>query len=184
MLRSQASASLQEVSDFSVRIAGDFVSLNTSGLYSQALAKGQDISGRVLLLDSYGVVQVDSFSQLNGSRMMFPEVIEVLSGQKDISYGFHKITSEGPYFWAGYYVSAIVESSEVVGAVLFFAERAGCCIQCQCHKAKLYDYLFYLCSGSGDHFLFSHQPYFPPSGAAARRRNGDYRRRFSTPSAN
>ena len=119
MLRSQASASLQEVSDFSVRIAGDFVSLNTSGLYSQALAKGQDISGRVLLLDSYGVVQVDSFSQLNGSRMMFPEVIEVLSGQKDISYGFHKITSEGPYFWAGYYVSAIVESSEVVGAVLF-----------------------------------------------------------------
>ena len=42
------------------------------------------------------------------------QVIEVLSGQKDISYGFHKITSEGSYFWAGYYVSAIVESSEDV----------------------------------------------------------------------
>ncbi len=119
MLKSRASASLQDVNDFSVRVAGEFVSLNTKGLYEQALQKGQDISGRVLLLDCYGVVQVDSFSRLNGTRLAFPEVIEVLAGQKDTSYGFHKIHGNGSYIWSGYYVSAIVENSEVVGAVLF-----------------------------------------------------------------
>ncbi len=81
--------------------------------------KGQDISGRVMILDTYGVVQVDSFSRLNGTRLALPEVLEVLNGQKDTAYGFHKIDSDNSYFWSGYYASAIVEDSQVIGVALF-----------------------------------------------------------------
>lgn len=119
MLKSRASASLQDVNDFSVRVAGEFAALDTENLYEQALQKGQDISGRVMILDTYGVVQVDSFSRLNGTRLALPEVLEVLNGQKDTAYGFHKIDSDNSYFWSGYYASAIVEDSRVIGVALF-----------------------------------------------------------------
>lgn len=119
LLKSRASANLQDVSDFSVRVAGEFAALDAQALYEKALQKGQDISGRVLLLDSYGVVQVDSYSRLNGVRIKLPEIIEILSGQRDTSYGFHKIGTDGADFWAGYYASAIVENSEIIGVAVF-----------------------------------------------------------------
>ena len=119
LLKSRASANLQDVSDFSVQVAGEFAALDAQALYEKALQKGQDISGRVLLLDSYGVVQVDSYSRLNGARIELPEIIEILSGQRDTSYGFHKIGTEGTKLWAGYYASAIIENSEIIGVALF-----------------------------------------------------------------
>ena len=49
-------------------------------LLSAADASSAGVS-RVLVLDRYGVVQVDAYSQLNGRRFENAEVANVLSGQ-------------------------------------------------------------------------------------------------------
>lgn len=110
------------VENIAVRMASYLRESDGDGLYDLALESSKNTGGRYLVLDSLGVVQTDSFSKLNGSRFLFPEVSDVLSGTKDISYGFHRIyNSDDPndYFWAVYYTSAILDGPRVIGALLF-----------------------------------------------------------------
>lgn len=70
------------------------------------------------MLDARGVVQVDSFSRLNGMRLSHREVQEVLTGGKGASYGFHKIHRTGGRIWSLNSSAAIMEESNLVGAVV------------------------------------------------------------------
>ena len=72
------------------------------------------------MLNKSGIVQVDSFSILNGQKLEHREISDVLLGPDDTSYGFHQMTDEkGETFYAVYYTSAIVYESETIGLVLF-----------------------------------------------------------------
>ena len=105
--------------DLSVSAAPEMVELDAAALYELALTRGRETSGRVLFLNPAGVVQTDSFSVMNGRKLQNKEILEVLSGKKDISYGFHRIeNSDGTYFWSVYYTSAMIHNSETVGVVV------------------------------------------------------------------
>lgn len=109
----------QQVMDISVSAAPELVNSNSSALYQLAVENGRALSGRIIITDAAGVVQVDSFSTLNGTQLLGREILEVLTDNKDSSYGFHRIHSDdGSVFWAGYYTSAIIEDSETIGVVL------------------------------------------------------------------
>jgi len=52
------------------------------------LEAGQSTGGRVMVLDEYGVVQADTYSQYNGMRLQRGEVAQVLAGA-DAAHGFY-----------------------------------------------------------------------------------------------
>ncbi len=119
LVQRRVSDCLQAVNDFSVSISYDLSVNDARDLYASAVKKGLELSGRVLVLDRYGIVQVDSFSNLNGAQLPLREVLEVLGGTKEASYGFHKVYSDDTFVWTGYYTSVVVENSDIIGAVLF-----------------------------------------------------------------
>ncbi len=119
LISERVSQRIQEVMDISVSAAPELSNRNSSSLYALAMENGRALSGRILITDRAGVVQIDSFSTLNGTQLLGREILEVLTNKKDSSYGFHKIhAKDGSSFWAGYYTSAIIEDSETIGVVL------------------------------------------------------------------
>lgn len=120
LLNQRVNQRMQEVNDFSVNVSGPLSRTDAESLYESAIAQGRDISGRVLIVNESGIVQIDSFSVLNGAQITSREVVEVLSGEKDASFGYHWIQSEsGEDFWAAYYASAVILDSQTIGAAVF-----------------------------------------------------------------
>ena len=119
LLDERVNSRIQQVMDLSVSAAPELSNRNASSLYEFALENGRALSGRIIITDAAGVVQIDSFSTLNGTQLLGREILEVLTDGKDSSYGFHKIHSENDSsFWVGYYTSAIIENSETIGVML------------------------------------------------------------------
>ncbi|MBR4018246.1 MAG: hypothetical protein IKK12_01675, partial [Clostridia bacterium] len=111
-------------------IVADLYVTDTDELFSYIAERAQSMGGRVLVLDSDSVVQVDTASRQNGSLLPYREVREVLRGGKDSAYGFHHIlrsSEEGIFtfneesIWAVYYTVPLVRDGTVTGAVLFSA---------------------------------------------------------------
>ncbi len=96
---------------------------------------GGELGGRLLLLDRNGKVQFDSYSELNGSRLQYPEVLGILLQGKTVDYGLHQLSGTGDGYdsgvlsflrplntsaeWVGYCTAALNISGEVVGVLLF-----------------------------------------------------------------
>ncbi len=111
-------------------ISGDIYVTDTDELFSYIEERAQSMGGRILVLDSDSVVQMDSASRQNGSLLPYREVREVLRGGKESAYGFHHIlrsAEEGIFtfneesIWAVYYTVPLVRDGAVTGAVLFSA---------------------------------------------------------------
>ena len=95
------------------------------------MTASREYGGRVLVLDAYGTVQADAFSQLNGARLEHPEVVAVLSGEKSSAYSFYKETQPsgnwllsrlgfaGDASIYGLYASSIVSGDKVIGVLLY-----------------------------------------------------------------
>ncbi len=62
--------------------------MDVDAMYLSALEICADGLSRVLVLDRYGVVQVDTLSILNGTRLQSAEAADVLAGAES-SYGFY-----------------------------------------------------------------------------------------------
>lgn len=99
-------------------------------LYSLALSRAQELGGRVLILDTDAVVQVDSASYQTGFRLPYREVRDVLIGGKESAFGFHRIARTkdkntlklmDDAVWAVYYTAPITQGGVYLGAVLFSA---------------------------------------------------------------
>ena len=89
-------------------------------MYDIVVNNGNDSGGRFLVLNSSGIVAVDSFSDLNGVKLSDREVNDILYGRNSSSYGFHSINDPGSgNFWAVYCTSSIVHNGQVIGAVLY-----------------------------------------------------------------
>ena len=59
---------------------------------TQTLAQaGDELSGRVLLLDGDGKVQLDSFREAHGRRLEYPEVVSILLSGQTADYGVHSL---------------------------------------------------------------------------------------------
>ncbi len=99
-------------------------------LYNMAVSYSQELSGRVLIVDKNGVVQIDALSALNGRAPDYSEINRVLFYGASSDYGFHRMVESGDGFfqslfpkeeWTVYYVSAIGGPGEGLGAVVFSA---------------------------------------------------------------
>lgn len=110
--------SAQKVNDISTAVTYDFVNHNSQSLYNYAISQGLAANGRILLLDSSGIVQLDSYSRLNGTKMGNLEIYEVLEGDSDVSYGYHRIRNGDRDSWTLNSVSAIIDGSKTVGAAV------------------------------------------------------------------
>lgn len=94
---------------------------------------GGELGGRLMLLDQSGKVQLDTFCELNGSRLELPEVVSVLSMGSASDYGVHRLDDNGgenswlqwlrPYDpnaeWVAYCTSALTADGVVQGVLLY-----------------------------------------------------------------
>ena len=111
---------LKNTNSVAVSVAPYLGDSNSKKLYEIAEESSQKYGGRFMVLNKSGIVQVDSFSIMNGQKLLHKEVSDVLLGPGDTSYGFHEISEgNGETFYAVYYTAAVVYESETIGAVLF-----------------------------------------------------------------
>ncbi len=110
--------------------AAPFLSAADTQTLTQTLAQaGNELSGRVLLLDGDGKVQLDTFREAHGRRLQYPEVVSILLSGQTADYGVHSLKTgreaqdsmlgfAAGDEWVSYSTAGIVHSSRVVGVLL------------------------------------------------------------------
>ena len=125
----------QRIADtLSEQMSRPLEALDVETMYATALEMCSDSNARVLVLDSIGVVQVDTWSALNGQRFLNAEAAKVLAGSAS-SYGFYDAGSRGAYWlraalnafsdvdaMTGVFASAIYGDGNPVGAVIYISQ--------------------------------------------------------------
>ena len=115
----------------SEQIGDPLVALDIDALNSLARGVADENAGRVLVVDSYGVVQADTRSELSGTRFSNRETANVLAGAEQ-DYGFYDAGESGN-FWMrsalsfyenvramnGLYAQTIQSGGESVGALVY-----------------------------------------------------------------
>ncbi|MDD6882349.1 MAG: HAMP domain-containing sensor histidine kinase [Eubacteriales bacterium] len=114
------------------QVADACAGLNAAAMYDSALSASSEEGSRVLILDPYGVVQVDSESVLNGNRFQNRQAQSVLNGQAR-DYGFYDTESTSgrllqDAFTAyttsgttGLYASAIKADDVLLGVLVYIS---------------------------------------------------------------
>ncbi len=121
MLDQRMRDQLKRVSSISVQAAPYLEQADATELYNIVTKSYKDIGGRMLILNDSGIVQTDSFSELNGIRLSLNEIDDILYGQNASSFGYHKIEEQpgGASFWALYCAAPIISNGSVIGVVLY-----------------------------------------------------------------
>ena len=130
LVRQRAEDTGKTVETIAQEISPYLATWDAEGMQEVLTARGQEYSGRLLVLDLNGVVQSDSFSLLTGYKLDHREVESVLYGGSAGAYGFHRVSEKanaaasgsaegGEQIWALYYTYVIVSNSRTIGAVLF-----------------------------------------------------------------
>ncbi len=114
-----------------VRIAGQVNRCDVQALRSELSLASGEMGGRILLLDENGKVQIDSYGEMNGIRLQYPEVANVLLKGVPTDYGIHELetgnkldtsnllfTRRGNASWVGYCSAGVVHSSDIIGVLL------------------------------------------------------------------
>ncbi len=124
----------QKVSD-EQRIAGELASVmagplnerDADRLYEGVLQASEATGGRVLVLDMYGVVQADTYSEYNGTQLMRSEVARVMSGGGE-AYGYYAAEGEGTFLipgltgdMIGLYAAPIYGHTGMTGVLVFIS---------------------------------------------------------------
>ena len=115
-------------------LGGPLADFDAERMYSLAMNTVQAEQSRVLVLDTLCVVQVDTASQLNGTRFITGEINSVLNGESD-DYGFYDAGSGGAYWiraaltafsnvssMTGIYASAIPGEDGLAGVLVYVSQ--------------------------------------------------------------
>ena len=113
------------------RIAPLMARSDAKALHSQLLTAGGEMGGRLLLLDQNGKVQLDSYGEMYGSRLAYPEVANILVRGQSADYGVHELENgavlsldrllfmrRSNTAWAGYCTAGVVYASDIIGVLL------------------------------------------------------------------
>ncbi len=114
-------------------LMGDYLARDAKGLYESASGYAAGGLSRVLVLDRYGVVQVDTDSTLNGSRFQNPEAANVLATGKSTgniyqtsdysSWAAYALSSlSGLDLMTGIYAAAISSDAGIIGAIIYISQ--------------------------------------------------------------
>ena len=114
-----------------VRIAPTLAQSDAPALQRQLIAAGGELGGRVLLLDQNGKVQLDSYGEIQGTRLEYPEIVSILVKGQNVDYGVHELETgvsldtshllfarRSTAAWVGYCTAGIVYASDVIGVLL------------------------------------------------------------------
>ena len=113
------------------RIAPLLAQSDAQALQAQLLAAGGELGGRVLLLDQNGKVQMDSYGEMQGVRLQYPEIANILVKGQNADYGVHELDSGAELdpshllftrrtaaAWVGYCTAGVVYASDIIGVLL------------------------------------------------------------------
>ncbi len=113
------------------RIAPLVARSDAKALHAQLLSAGGELGGRILLLDQNGKVQLDSYGEMYGARLQYPEVANILVRGQNVDYGVHELesgtvlnrgrllfTRRSDAAWAGYCTAGVVYASDIIGVLL------------------------------------------------------------------
>jgi two-component system, OmpR family, sensor kinase len=110
----------KKLNSLSVSLAPYLFEYDSEYINNVLIENTRQEGGRFLVLNQNGVVLLDSFSMIAGRRLQKPEVYDILYGESDFSYGFHRIESEkGSKIWSANYTSAIVSEYDTIGILLY-----------------------------------------------------------------
>ncbi len=115
------------------QIGSSLVELHMDDVLNIVRSAADESAGRVLVVDNYGIVQVDTQSALTGTRLQNAEIASVLSGA-DSDYGFYDLGSVDG-FWiraavtgyasvgtmSGFYAKAILAGDGRIGALAYIS---------------------------------------------------------------
>ena len=114
-----------------VRIAPTLAQSDAPALQRQLIAAGGELGGRVLLLDPNGKVQLDSYGEIQGTRLEYPEIVSILVKGQNVDYGVHELETgvsldtshllfarRSTASWVGYCTAGVVYASDVIGVLL------------------------------------------------------------------
>ena len=130
MLDQRASDEQAVSEQLAITMADALYDQDGQALYDAAAEASRKYGGRVLVLDTYGTVQADAYSLLNGTQLKHPEVQSVLGG-KSQAHGLYKETIPGGNWLLsalgladdasvyGLYASAIVKDGGTIGVLLY-----------------------------------------------------------------
>lgn len=123
------------VEALATELAPLWTAARTAELQAALDEAGGRLGGRLMMIDRDGKVQLDTFSQLIGSRMGLGEVASVLTGQEAGDYGVYRLDGSGQAVngglfaflrpldtagtWVGYLTTPLVTASGISGALLF-----------------------------------------------------------------
>ena len=113
------------------RIAPLMARSDAAALCSQLRAAGGEMGGRVLLLDQNGKVQLDTYGEIQGVRLDYPEIVNILVRGQAVDYGVHELDTgarlntdrlllarRSTADWVGYCAAGVVYASDVIGVLL------------------------------------------------------------------
>lgn len=109
--------------------------LDAETLYRDAVEAGEENEGRILVLDNFGVVQADSYSEYNGMQFSRSEVATVLDGA-DSDYNYYEVGGDAGHsllgngglsrqMMMGVYTAAIMEGDQRIGVLVYVAMAPG-----------------------------------------------------------
>jgi len=124
----------QTLNGYAVELSGYMTDANADAIYKVMSDCSEGMNGRILLLNMDGIVQQDTFFQINGTTVNDSEVALLINGKKDSSYSFHSIkmtnsaqTVNNTYlpfkknrsnYWSVYYASTIIVGDSREGILL------------------------------------------------------------------
>ena len=79
LLRQKVNQSIEDVYEYSVNLSNDMNNKDAETLYKSTVAAGKEYGCRVLIVNTGGVVIVDSYSTMNGVKLNAREVLEAVS---------------------------------------------------------------------------------------------------------
>ena len=113
------------------RIAPLMAESDAQALHTQLLNAGGEMGGRVLLLDQNAKVQMDSYGEIQGERLEYPEIANILVKGQQVDYGVHELesgreldtghllfTRRSSASWVGYCTAGVVDASDIIGVLL------------------------------------------------------------------
>lgn len=137
LLTQEIDAAREQIETLAVEANPLLLASDAEGMYEFCRKGGDQVNGRILLVDGDGIVQMDAYSQLNGVRLTYQETQDVLAGGSDFAYGYYRLEAaegestgwlsqtarwisgfEGQQDWVAYCVAPVTSSSGVLGAVV------------------------------------------------------------------
>ena len=128
---------MTEVSELSASLGERMQQETADAFYQHLLQAARSGGGRLLVVDTDGKIQFDTFDQKCGTRLQLAEVYSLLSGEKESDYGFHLLDGNGRQqapsvldritgrdvsrIWVGCFTSALISGDERLGALVMIS---------------------------------------------------------------